>query len=101
MIKEKYHKMLERFNNDLAELCKMTGEEVPTLYENAYTTFGISNIRLEGNFLKYDYHWGFIRKQDVTHERERFDEEDFKETLKFWRAAIRRAKIHFSKNSLF
>lgn len=100
MIKAKYHKMLERFNKDLAEYCKMAGEEVATLYENQYTMFGISNIRLEGNFLKYDYHWGTMRK-DVTHEKERFDEEDFKETLKFWRASLGRAKRYFAKNSLF
>ena len=54
-IKKSTIKMVEKFNADLEAFRKETEEPVATLYEDANTSFTLSNVRVEEGRLKYTY----------------------------------------------
>lgn len=54
-IKKSHIKALEKFKTELDAFRQETGEEVVTLYEDAFTSFTLDNIRLVDGCLCYDY----------------------------------------------
>lgn len=104
-IKKSHIKAVEKFAAELEAWRKETGDDAATLYEDAYTSFSLSNPRVENGYLCYT--------QDGTEYKEnmlRYDEEinDYWEEdgldsimdyLHFWRACLRRAKRYWSMDT--
>lgn len=109
-MKESEYKRLRtavaKFNNELAAFAARTGEDMAVLYEDAYTSFGLANIRLEwdgsclpedpsyidGVTLEYDYDFRDNLHKGATHESEvQLFADEVRETLNFYRACLRRA----------
>ena len=104
-IKTKHIRALEKFNEELQIWTKETGEEEATLYEDANTSFTLSDLKLcDGNlYYRYD---GKIEKENVVcyddeektyYEKEGMD--SIMDCLKFWRLCLRRAKRYWSMDS--
>jgi hypothetical protein len=102
-IKKSHIKAVLKFAGELELFRIETGNEAEaTLYEDAYTSFTLSEIKVENGQLCYKY--------DGTHYRENvvnFDEDEGKyyedegmesimEYVKFWRSCLRRAKRYWS-----
>ena len=83
-------KAFERFNADLEAFRTETGDELATLYEDAYTTRNVRDFRL---CLSGSLTW----TEDGKKEREKmFDDDEANDYLKFWKANLRRAKKYWS-----
>lgn len=95
-VKKSSQRKLARFVEKLEAFRVRTGEEVATLYEDAYTWFTLGNVRIENGYLLYE--------NDGREEREdllKFDEETGEyyesecdgvgEYVKYWSACLRRA----------
>lgn len=54
-IKKKHLEALEKFKDELEAFRKETGEEVAVLYEDAYTSFKLGDIKVESGILSYRY----------------------------------------------
>ena len=101
-IKKSHIKAVEKFNEDLNAWAKETGEEEATLYEDAFTSFTLSNVRVEDGKLCYsqdgeEYKENMVRYDEETSEY--WEEEVFDsimDFIKFWRACLRRAKRYWS-----
>ena len=95
-VKKSSLRKLERFCEKLEAFRVRTGDEVATLYEDAYTWFTRGNVRIENGFLLYEYD-GVEEREDLL----LFDEETGEyyesecdgvgEYVKFWSACLRRA----------
>ena len=95
-------KAFEKFNEDLKEFGEQTGEVFVTLYEDANTTREVANFKLYKNGkLKW------VEMEDVYQDRQiisiamqeeyvHTDDDDIQDTLKFWRANLRRAKRYWA-----
>lgn len=91
-------KAFEKFNTELEAFAKLTGEDYPTLYEDAYTTRRVANFHLclNGNLMWDELDWdGKVRHESDKH----FDSDDVADTLKFWRACFRRAKRYWEMDT--
>ena len=55
LITKRFVNMVNRFNNDLNAFAESCGEEVPTLYEDICTPIEVSNVRIEGDYMVYQY----------------------------------------------
>ena len=98
-------KAFEKFNEDLKEFGEQTGEVFVTLYEDANTTRKVANFKLYKNGkLKW------VEIEDVYQDRQiigiamqeeyvHTDDDDIQDTLKFWKANLRRAKRYWSMNA--
>lgn len=83
----------ERFNADLEDFRSKTGDDLATLYEDAYTTRNVRNFRLS---LAGTLSW----IEDGKTERETmFDDDEANDYLKFWRANLRRAKRYWAMDT--
>lgn len=95
-VKKSSLKKLARFCEKLEAFRVRTGEEVATLWEDAYTCFTLGDVRIENGYLLYE--------NDGREEREdllKFDEETGEyyesecdgvgEYVKYWSACLRRA----------
>lgn len=101
-IRKSHIKAVEKFAAELKEWCKETGEEVATLYEDAFISFTLSSPRVEDGKLCYtqdgeEYKENMLRWDEETKE---YWEEDcidsIMEYVKFWKACLRRAKRYWS-----
>jgi len=102
-IKKSHLKMVEKFSAELEAFRKETDEEAATLYEDAYTSFTLSNISVQNGTLVYDYDGATecerIVFQDAdTGEYYEDDLDGIAEWIKFWRACLRRAKRYWEMN---
>ena len=97
MIPKRLQKSIDKLNADLAELAKQTDEEAALLYEDAFTTFRMRNVRVEGDELVYDYN--FSDGKGWYEERDSADEDNVRESIQFWRACIRRAKKYWEMDT--
>ena len=98
-------KAFEKFNEDLKEFGEQTGEVFVTLYEDANTTREVANFKLYKNGkLKW------VEMEDVYQDRQiisiamqeeyvHTDDDDIQDTLKFWRANLRRAKRYWAMDA--
>jgi hypothetical protein len=102
-IKKSHIKALDKFSAELEAWRKETGEEAATLYEDAFTSFTLSNISVQNGTLVYDYDGATecerIVFQDAdTGEYYEDDLDGIAEWIKFWRACLRRAKRYWEMN---
>lgn len=102
-IKKSHLKMVEKFSAELEAFRKETDEESATLYEDAFTSFTLSNISVHNGTLIYDYDGATecerIVFQDAdTGEYYEDDLDGIAEWIKFWRACLRRAKRYWEMN---
>lgn len=102
-IKKSHLKMVEKFSAELEAFRKETEEESATLYEDAFTSFTLSNISVQNGTLIYDYDGATecerIVFQDAdTGEYYEDDLDGIAEWIKFWRACLRRAKRYWEMN---
>lgn len=102
-IKKSHLKMVEKFSAELEAFRKETDEKAATLYEDAFTSFTLSNISVQNGTLVYDYDGATecerIVFQDAdTGEYYEDDLDGIAEWIKFWRACLRRAKRYWEMN---
>lgn len=105
-ISKRHQNMVVKFNKDLEAFAKQTEEEESTLYEDAFTHFTLSNVRLEDGCLCYKYDGKEERDEIVQwdeYSQEWYESEvysmDLPETIKFWRSCLRRAKRYWDTDS--
>lgn len=95
---DKLIKAFERFNDDLKAFGEETGEVFVTLYEDAFTTREVANFKLYKNgkltWVELDNN-RISRNEEYIH----MDNEDVEDTLKFWKANLRRAKKYWSMDT--
>ena len=95
--------MVEKFSAELEAFRKEIDEEAASLYEDAFTSFTLSNISVQNGTLVYDYDGATecerIVFQDAdTGEYYEDDLDGIAEWIKFWRACLRRAKRYWEMN---
>jgi len=94
-IKKSHIKALEKFKAELDAFRQETGEEVVTLYEDAFTSFTLDNIRLVDGCLCYDYDGNPEKDRIVRKDCGKYWEDDIDgimDMVKFWRKCLNRAK---------
>lgn len=93
-------KAFEKLDQDIKAFGKETGEEdFVTLYEDALHSRIVKNFFLYKNgklvWIEKDFPWTEPKKEDYIHE----DDDDIRDTLKFWRACLNRAKRYWKMNA--
>ena len=99
-IKKSHLRMVERFNEDLEAFRKETGDSEAVLYENIFTGFTLSNVRVENGELRYSYDGHedaelVVRVDEETGECYEDEVLGIAYTIGFWRACLRRAKRYW------
>lgn len=104
-IKKSHLKAVEKFSEELESWAKETGEAVATLYEDAFTSFTLSDIRVGGDG-KLHYLYDGEEESDTTvvcdeetGEWYEVEYDGIMESIKFWRSCLRRAKRYWSMDS--
>ena len=115
-IKKSHLRMVERFNADLEAFREYTGDAAAVLYEDAYTSFTLANVRVENGCLQYEYDGkleqeAIVLQDEDTKEyyEEEYDDNSYEqyadeydgisEWIKFWRACLRRAKRYWEMDT--
>lgn len=103
-IKKSHLRMVERFNADLEAFREYTGDAAAVLYEDAYTSFTLANVRVENGCLEYEYDGKLEQEAIVLQDedtKEYYEEEydGISEWIKFWRACLRRAKRYWEMDT--
>ena len=101
VIKKSHIKAAEKFNEELNAWAKETGEEVSTLYEDAWTFFTLSDFRVENGYLCYKYDgreesYNMVREFEDGEVEEEWGMDDIMHTISFFRACLRRAKKYWA-----
>ena len=102
-IKKSHLRMVEKFNQELESFRKETDEDAATLYEDAFTSFTLKDIRVENGYLIYEYDGKTESERIVYQDAEdgKYYEDDLdgiSEWVKFWRKCLRRAKKYWEMN---
>ena len=94
-------KSISKLNHDLQEFAKETGDGVaPTLYEDAYTSYRVSNISLTANGKTLAYLYDFCDGRGFIYQSEPIVfYEDAADFINFWKAGLRRAKRYWSMDA--
>lgn len=103
-IKKSHLRMVERFNADLEAFREYTGDAAAVLYEDAYTSFTLANVRVENGCLQYEYDGKLEQEAIVLQDedtKEYYEEEydGISEWIKFWRACLRRANRYWEMDT--
>lgn len=104
-IKKKHLEALEKFKDELEAFRKETGEEVAVLYEDAYTSFKLGDIKVESGILSYRYDDGrdyeriVLRDPDTRKYYEVDVMDGIMDFVKFWRKCLRRAKRYWAMDT--
>ncbi len=101
-IKKSHIKAVEKFNEELLAWAKETGEKESTLYEDANTSFTLSDITVERGKMFFNYDGKpdsatIVMKDELDgeyYEDEGID--SIMEYVKFWRSCLKRAKRYWS-----
>lgn len=104
-ISKRHLNMVSKFNEELKAWAAATDEPEAELYEDAYTSFTLSNLRCENGCLLYNYDGKEEREEIVQ-----YDDEDgeyyevqgidgIAEGIKFWRSCLRRAKRYWAMDT--
>ena len=104
-ISKRHLNMVSKFNEELKAWAAATDEPEAELYEDAYTSFTLSNLRCENGCLLYNYDGKETREEIVQ-----YDDEDgeyyevqgidgIAEGIKFWRSCLRRAKRYWAMDT--
>lgn len=102
-IKKSHLRMVEKFNQELESFRKETDEDAATLYEDAFTSFTLKDIRVENGCLIYEYDGKTESERIVYQDAEdgKYYEDDLdgiSEWVEFWRKCLRRAKKYWEMN---
>ena len=100
-IKKSHLKAVEKFNEELKAWAKETEEEAAVLYEDANTSFTLSNLRVENGTLYYKYDG---REEsdiivDIDDDDNCYFETEYDgimDFIKFYRKCLRRAKRYWA-----
>lgn len=101
-IKKSHLRMVEKFKEDLEMFRQQTGDKVVELYEDAYTSFKLGDIKVENGILSYQYDDGrdfdriVLQDPDTKEYYEDESLDSLPEIIKFWRKCLRRAKRYWS-----
>ena len=101
-IKKSHIKAVERFNEELKAWAKETGEKEATLYEDANTSFTLSDLCVERGKLFFNYDGSPDSVTVVVKDKldgKYYEEEGIDgimEYIKFWRSCLRRAKRYWA-----
>lgn len=97
-IKKSHIEAVQKFNEEQQAWAKETGEDQPTLYEDANTSFTLSDIAISNDGqVEFEV---IVRYDDIDkcyYEDE--GSEGIMEYIKFWRACLRRAKRYWAMDS--
>jgi hypothetical protein len=94
--------MVVKFNADLEVFRQQTEAEAAELYEDAYTSFTLANVRVEDGQLIYEYDGREERIDEVVYDEDEhvYGENDswdsIEEMVKFWRKCLNRAKRYWA-----
>lgn len=100
-IKKGHIRAVEKFNEELKAWAKETGEDEAMLYEDANTSFTLSDLRVEHGYLKYRYD-GCDEKEHIVIEGPRegvyveTEYDGIMDYVKFWRKCLKRAKRYWA-----
>lgn len=94
-------KSITKLNAELVAFAKETGEGVaPTLYEDAFTTYRVTNISLTSTGRKLTYLYDFCDGRGFIYQSEPITFwEDAADFINFWKAGLRRAKKYWSMST--
>ena len=101
-IKKSHLRMVEKFKEDLEIFRQQTGDKIAELYEDAYTSFKLGDIKVENGILSYQYDDGrdfdriVLQDPDTKEYYEDESLDSIPEIIKFWRKYLRRAKRYWS-----
>ena len=101
-IKRSHLRAVEKFAEELEAFRKETEEEAAVLYEDAFTFFTLGNLQIEDGTLVYDYDGETMCDRVVFCDADtgEYYEDDgvdgIMNTIKFWRACLRRAKRYWA-----
>lgn len=101
-IKKSHLRMVEKFKEDLEIFRQQTGDKIAELYEDAYTSFKLGDIKVENGILSYQYDGGrdfdriVLQDPDTKEYYEDESLDSLPEIIKFWRKCLRRAKRYWS-----
>lgn len=101
-IKKSHLRMVEKFKEDLEIFRQQKGDKVAELYEDAYTSFKLGDIKVENGILSYQYDDGrdfdriVLQDPDTKEYYEDESLDSLPEIIKFWRKCLRRAKRYWS-----
>ena len=100
-IKKSHIKAVEKFNAELEAWAKETGENPVTLYENANTSFTLSDIHVEHGWLKFDYDGQpdsvlVVEMDDLDGQYYETELDGIMEYVHFWRKCLNRAKRYWA-----
>lgn len=101
-IKKSHLKALDKFKEELEAFRKETGDEVAVLYENAYISFKLGDIKVENGVLSYRYDDGrdfervVLRDPDTRKYYEVDMMDGIMDYVSFWRKCLRRAKRYWA-----
>ena len=106
-IKKSHIKAVEKLNEELRQWSEYTNgtPDEAELYEDQYTVFTLSNLRVENGCLCYCFDGREERENKVCQyedTKEYYEEEgldSIPECVKFWRACLRRAKRYFAMDT--
>lgn len=103
-IKKSHLKMVEKFNAELEAFRKETQEDAATLYENANTSFTLSNVRVEDGVMRFVYDGKkdshtVVMKDHETGEYYEDDTDGIVEWIGFWRKCLKRARRYWSMDA--
>ena len=100
-IRKSHIKAVEKFNEELKAFAKETGEKEVTLYEDANTSFTLSDPFVENGWLKFNYDGQpdsvrMVEKDDLDGKYYEVECGDsIMEYVKFWRKCLNRAKRYW------
>lgn len=104
-IKKSHLKAIDKFNAELLAFAEETGENPPTLYEDMFTPFTLSNIRVENGILYWDQDGkpDFCRVVLFDEDEKDYYEDDFidgiPQSLQYWKSCLRKAKKYWAMSS--
>ena len=96
-IRKSHIKALDKFNAELMAFAAASGEDEPRLYEDPFTSFTLSKLRVEHGYLKFRYDGCEDKERvvfldDETCKYYEADLDGIMDYVKFWRKCLRRAK---------
>ena len=104
-IKKSHIRAVEKFNDELKAWAEETGENEPTLYENANTSFTLSDITVEQGKMFFNYDGSpdsvtIVMKDELSgeyYEDEGID--GIMDYIRFWRKCLKRAQRYWTMDT--
>ncbi len=103
-IKKSHLKAVKEFNAQLEAFARETGESPVTLYEDALTSFTLSDVHVEDGWLKFTYDGNpdaecMVEMDALDGKYYEIELDGIMDHVKFWRACLRRASRYWSMDS--